>query len=301
MKIRDPDEFCIKIDFQRDSESPARVFKAMTGLIEAFEKLDRQLVKSVDVNIEPMLLLEDIETGSIKAWLRTRIADLDDKDIRNLNWKAAIGVYLVKAKYIVVDFLADKTEISNRSELQTLQQHLLQAAEDTNMKQIPAYAPLALPAVIESIQSLSAALVHLNSKDQAIYIAGEQQTDFNLNFKVSPETWEQLITKETITNEVEMILKVKRPDYLGDVMWEFRHGQRPISAKINDDTWLARFQSRDVDVRPGDAIRARVRVEVEYGFDGEVVATHYLVTEVLAVVPASESLQVTLIPKDATT
>ena len=297
MEPRGPAEFCIQIDFLRQSESPARVFRAMTGLIEAFQDLDKQLVRSFDIKIEPVLILEDIEAGSIKAWLRTQLTEHDDKDLKNLNWKPAVGKYLVKAKYILIDFLTDKTEISDRTQLQTLQQKMLTAAEETNANAIPAYAPLTLPEVVNSINAVSTALVPLKAGDSAKYLTGDTQTDFNLLLAFSPESMERLLTKETISNQAVMILKVKRPDYLGEAMWDLRHESKQIEAKILDSEWLANFQSRKIDVRPGDALRATVRIDVEYGYDGEVVATHYSVLSVSEVVPAEEPRQTQLLER----
>ena len=67
-------DFAIEIDFERGTESPARVFKTMTGLIETFEMLDQALPRSLDIDLKPVLLLEDIETGSLRAWLRSEEA-----------------------------------------------------------------------------------------------------------------------------------------------------------------------------------------------------------------------------------
>ncbi len=289
-------EFCITIDFQKQSESPARVFRAMTGLIEAFQEIDRELVRSVDLKIEPVLLLEDVETGSLKAWLRTQLVTQDDNDIKNLNWKPVVGRYLVKAKYLMVNFLSDKTEISDRAQLQGLQRDLLQAAEETNMKSIPAYAPLAMPKLVTGIEKISTALMPLGRQDSATYITQYNQTNFNLEFNIAPERIEQLLTKESIVNEAEMILKVKRPDYLGDAMWDFRFESRTIQAKVVDEEWLGRFQSREVDVRPGDALRARIQIEVEYGYDGEVVAVHHRILKVISVIALQEPGQQPLLP-----
>ena len=77
-----------------------------------------------------------------------------------------------------------------------------------------------------------------------------------------------------------MVLIVKKPDYLGTSMWDLRHGRRPVSARIEDTKWLERFQSRRVDVRPGDALRCRVRIEMLYGHDNELIAERHAIEEV---------------------
>ena len=95
-----------------------------------------------------------------------------------------------------------------------------------------------------------------------------------------------------------MLLLEKKPDYLGVSMWEFRNYEHPIDAKILDLEWLRRFQNREVDVRPGDSLRAFVKTEVKYGFQSEVVAVHHSVLEVREVIPQERDAQIDLHPRD---
>ena len=70
-------DFCIEIDFQRGAKSsPSRIFRTMTDLIESFQEIDNEIVQSIDVKIEPVLILEDLEPASLKAWLRTALETL---------------------------------------------------------------------------------------------------------------------------------------------------------------------------------------------------------------------------------
>ena len=95
-----------------------------------------------------------------------------------------------------------------------------------------------------------------------------------------------------------MILKVKKPDYLGESQWEFRHETHPIPAKILDEKWLKDFQSRKHDVRPGDSLRAIVETEVNYDYNQEVVGTHYYVIEVKEVIRQGSQNQLNLMPPE---
>jgi hypothetical protein len=67
-------------------------------------------------------------------------------------------------------------------------------------------------------------------------------------------------------------------------MWDFKLGEHPLQAKIIDANWLADFQERRIDVRPGDAIRARVLQTIHYGYDAEIVYEHNEIVEVLDVI-----------------
>ena len=118
-------DFCIAIDFEKGSEAPSRVFRALSYIIDSFHALDKDLIQSIDSKIEPIVLLEDIESGSIKTWLRYIFNELDDEALKKLDWKSIIGRYLVKAKYLIIKFLEDKTEITNRFQIEELNKNLL--------------------------------------------------------------------------------------------------------------------------------------------------------------------------------
>ena len=277
-------DYCISVDFERDSESPSRVFRAMTGLIESFEQLDRIFLDSVDVNIRPVMLLEDIETGSLRAWLRAALERAPDDALANLEWKKVVGVYLVKAKYVLLDWTRGRAQITNREEVIELQRDLHRLAEATEVNAIPADAPPDPKRLLTAMQGVSDALTHLRPHDDAKLITPDGEAPFNANFSVSPAALEDILTKESLSGKRLMILKVKRPDFLGESQWEFRHGSRSQTMKVRDLGWLQRFHSRKVIVQPGDSLRAEVTVEVLYGHDGEVVAERFYVDKVIEIV-----------------
>lgn len=69
-------EFEIKIDFKPGEGDPARIFKAMSGLIDSFQSLDSHLASSFDVGLDASLVLDNISAGSIKAKFRDLIEGL---------------------------------------------------------------------------------------------------------------------------------------------------------------------------------------------------------------------------------
>ena len=277
--------FCIAIDFKKDSEDPTRVFRAISELINNFHIFDNDILCSIDTNITPVVLLEDIESGSVKTWLRYKIESLDDEVLKSGDWKKIIGHYLVKSKYVLIKFLEDKTEITNRAQIEDLEDQLLNLAKNTDILRIPSYSPMPHDMLIKNIKNITDAASILHPEDKLSYITPDKAIPFNLTFKISPEAIEDLLTKETITSKIEMILKVKKPDYLGDSMWDFKHETKAIPAKIMDNQWLDDFQSRKFDIRPGDSIRATVEIMTKYSFDNEVISMHYKVLKVSGIIP----------------
>lgn len=288
-------DFGIEVDFKKGSEAPSRVFRTISELIEAFDIFDRDLIQSIDVKIEPVMLLEDIESGSVKTWLTYFLKGIDDDALKNIDWKKAIGAYLVKAKYRIIKFLENKTQISNRAEIIELERDLLALAQETEIRYIPTYSPIPRAKLISNLETLSSAAHHLNEFDKLFYTSPEGKLPFNLSFNIVPDAIEDLLTKEIITSTMEMILKVKKPDYLGDSMWELKHEQKTIPVKILDINWLKRFQNRDVDIRPGDSIRSIVEIITKYDYENEVINARYTIKEVIEILPYSPSEQISLI------
>ena len=289
-------QFGIEIDFQKSSAEPSRVFRTMSGLIEAFESLDKGLVVSVDSRIEPLLLLENIEVGSLKAWLQNRIEKIPDDVLKSGDYKKAVGAFLVKAKHVVVDWMRGRTSISNRRELEGLQGRLLQLAEETQVRQLPAYMPPDTLRLIKGINEIASALKPLGPNDRALMLLPDGQIPFNMQFDLVPDQITDLLVSRKLTNESEMILKVKKPDFLGDSQWELKHGTQPILAKIEDTDWLAKFHDRTETIRPGDSIRVKLETVILYDHDNNPLSTRWAVKQVLQIIrpPSAEQGQIPL-------
>lgn len=277
-------DFAFEIDFQRGVGPASRVFAATHDFIKACEALDAELVQSIDSSIETVLVLEDIQVGSIKTWLRSLLLATEDDALKTLDWRPQVGKYLVRAKYAVLRFTDD--ESSTRS-LPDLREEIRQIAAETDVRHLSDYAPPSPRALVNAIRDFQGVKDRLVEGDRARFISdveGASDWEFNLTLRIPVESIEDLAVARTIeVPSSEMILPVKKPDYLGDSKWSLRHGKRNVDAKIEDQAWLRRFQKRLEDVRPGDALRCRVRLEYLYGHDNELLAERYTILEVLEI------------------
>lgn len=273
-------EFEIKIDFEPSKGNPARVFKAMSGLIDSFNSLDSHFASSFDVALDASLVLDNIEAGSIKARFRDLIEGLPDEALREADWKKIFGHFLLKCKYAVLNWLKDKEEITNRDDVRVLEGELLRIAEETNLKQLPAYSVPSAEVLLSDILAVQESLSHLSENDIATYRYNDKEITFNRELKISNEIVREVLTKEIVKSSNRAVVKVKKPDYLGQSMWGFQHDGRAVEAKIIDMEWLALFQSRKLDVKPGDSLRVLLYQEISYGYEGEIVHRHYEVEKV---------------------
>lgn len=275
-------DFAFEIDFKRGEGSPSRVFSAINDFIRGCERLDAELVSTIDANIETVMLLEDIEAGSIKAWFRNAIHAVEDDALKTLDWKPLVGKYLVRAKYAVIRWI-DNGETPKS--LPALAREIQQIAADTDVKHLPDYRAPSPKALLDAVRDFQHVKDQLVPGDRATYIDRDgDRAEMNLTMRWDIDEIEALAVKETVKFPVApMILAVKKPDYLGESKWELRHGKRAISAKIEDEEWLRRFQSRKVDVRPGDALRCDVLIEHLYGHDNELLTERYTIIHVAEV------------------
>lgn len=288
-------DFALEIDFAPGSPNPTRVFRSMTQLIDTFQKFDRDLVQTIDAHIEPVMLLENVETGSIKSWLRAVLNATDDIGLQDLNWKRIVGGYLVRAKYLTIDWLNRKPEVIGRMELDELQDSILKIAEATGVKRIPTYQPPSRFLLVRSVIDIGTSLTFLEKDDKATFETTEgDRVEFNLSLRIVPESLKDLLIEESLSQTEEMILKVKKPDFLGESKWEFVH-EHGFEAKMLDFSWLREFRNGDVLLLPGSAIRARVQVDVMYGVGHQIVSRSFSILKVIEVVPPPDAEQTKLL------
>jgi len=281
----------IKIQFVRGKGDPSRVFRTMSNLIESVQTLDQHLSAILSTSIQTQLVLQDIETGSIKAILKNIIEKIPDEALKDADYKKLVGHFLHKAKHKIINWCSERNEIKNREEIKTLEKSIEELAPNTNLELLPAHSPLETSTLLSDINSIKDSLSNLEEEDTAILVSQQGTSQFNKKLIISEDIVKELITKEIIASESERILKVKKPDYLGTSKWEFKYSGHLIDAKILDEAWLTKFQKRIINVQPRDSIRAKVKEDTSYGYNSEIVHTSYEIIEVIEVIPAPKFIQ----------
>ncbi len=277
-------DFEITIDFTPGKGDPARVFKTMSGLIDAFQSIDSHLISSFDVSLEASLVLTDVESGSLKAKFRDFIKGIPDEALKDANWKKIIGHFLVRSKYTLLEWLEDRKEIIHRDDVRALENKLKQIAEETDLKLLPAYVAPRAEELLSDIHLVQESLANLDENDTASYRYNNNEVSLNRDLEISNEIVREVLTKEVVTNSTRRVVKVKKPDYLGQSMWSFQYDGRAIEAKITDNDWLSKFQSRVEEVKPGDSLDVLLYEEISYGYEGEIVHRHYEIEKVYKVI-----------------
>ncbi|MDR1490437.1 MAG: hypothetical protein LBS65_08170 [Desulfovibrio sp.] len=276
-------DFCVRIDFQKGMRNPQRFLKSAAAYIDALNSLDALLVSSIDAKIKPVFVLEEIEHGSIKLWLKQALEVIDDDALKNIDWRPAVGKYLVKAKYLLLKRLEGRTSITDRKGMEELTKEIFDTAQATGVRKLPAYRDVSAFALAREAKTISEALGGLEKGDSVTFQSDVGDSVLTPDFVVTQEDITNLFAGEIISNDLVKILMVRRPDFLGDSKWEFRYEKKPFSAKIVDEGWLNDFRAGKIDIRPGDALRVMIRETVMYDNNGEVMREECEILSVLGI------------------
>lgn len=277
-------DFCLTIGFEKDTKNPSRIFKSMASLIEAIEGLDNILIESIDSKVKPVLLLESIETGSVKVWLRQFVEVINDDAIKNLKWQPLIGQYLVKAKYYLLEKLDPKDPLPTREKIDEISQGINAIAKETHVQTLPVYKLIPASEIARGIKLITDATSKLYQEDYVLFSSDDGDSSIPSSVVVDQSKINEVLANETIENTTTKILKVRRPDFLGDSAWEFRHEDRKYPARIEDTKWLEEFRDGLHAIRPGDALRVEIFETTSYDINGEVVIETRVIKRVLGII-----------------
>jgi len=277
----------IYIDFQEDSGSSARVFEIAADLIRALEELDNVLISSVDSEIKTSLILEDIQKSSLKIFLKNVLKQLDDQALKDLDWKPLVGQYLVKAKYIALQWLDRDIGPDEPAGIEDLTQRFRTLAAHTDVLHLPYYpqpnaARLAQP--LDRIQRVKQKF----REGESLTITLDK-TDYKVDLNriwLPSEHMSDVKAEQELSNTVDMVLVIRKPDLLGKSQWQFRHGKKPFNAPIEDENWLEEFHAGKHPLSPGDALRVRVKFDYKYDKNGDLTESIETILKVQSVIKA---------------
>lgn len=291
-----PAEFCIIIDFEKGSPNPSRVFRTLSDLIEAFQKFDNHLLGNLRSVVRPRLVLEHVSSGSVKVWLKQFIEAVDDESLKKGDWKGVIGHYLVKGKYVLLNHLENKTEISPK-ELEVLEAELVEAADDViKSERFQLSETITREQLLKDITNITKSTKYLRSGDHIHYDSYLGNVGVNTAFQMSEEQMRELLApKQGLSSISEMIIKVKRPDFLGETKWEFRYDKKIIVVNIVDNQWLETYYEGEVVLRPQDALHVLMETTVSYDSNHEVISTDYKALKIVKILPRQKSTPLNLL------
>ena len=279
-----PSDFGFDIEYDTEEGPARRVFGATYRFIEACESCCRALLGSIGgVSIEPVIVLENVVTGSIRTRFKVFWREEGEEVMKSGDFWRIISTFLVEGIKVVV-------RRTNKDEehpyLVTMQSDLHQLAKGVDLNSLAPTAPISLETLIEIIRQYESVKELLATGDRAELVLPDQsKVTIDQSVIADIEKLKEEATRETRPHhDPGMILIVRKPDYLANSQWVFHYDGKNLAAAIEDIEWLKKFQQRKIDTRPGDALQCQVRIEVAYGYDSRVISKKYYIEKILKVI-----------------
>lgn len=270
----------------------------MTELLRAFSQIDQTLVSAVEPGTQTITVIEDIQAASITAWIRNVLHKADDEAIKSMDLKKAAGVYLVKGKYKILEFLESHQAKEEARRRTVLRQDLEALAAEVSPQLVaPAIDVRQLEGPMNEVQSAKRRLT--NGEKLTIKGVGQPEMvlDTAASNPVAVEAESAETTEDVDGGDAEMLLLIRKPDLIGKAKWEFKHGAQTIRAGVEDERWMAKFHRGEETILPGSEMRAKVVLNYERDQSGKLVGVDYSIAKVLELVPPSPSDQAALFPE----
>lgn len=284
-EIVPPDsDIVFTISFDATSGSAAHVFDLAADLIRSLQGIDDVLIQSIDAKIETMLVLEDLQKSSVRVFLRTVLAKVDDDALKSLDWKQQVGRYLVKGKYAAIRWLDGEAPNKGEHQMSDLTEEIARLAQESDVRHLPDYPRPNPTRFAQALDRLQETKAKFGENEELTITLGKDQYRVDLSQTWLPSDFSTATEDEKkLSNEQDMYLIIKKPDFLGTAQWQFKHGKTIINATIEHDDWMDRFKSGDFPLRPGDALHVRMRLDYTYNPKGDLIDTKMRIVHVFEV------------------
>ncbi len=249
-------------------------------LQDAVEASYRALAGPMQVEVEAVAVLEEVAKRGLTLWLRVKtrggteaLAGASD---------ASLLKFLARGTLAIIAWMDGSPTL----QLSDLQQAVRVLAWGTS---VTTSANPVLPsssALVGAISAWQGAKSALSGGDTVRIVTNNGSADLDLAKTIAdPRTL--LLARKLVNHSADMIFLVEMPDYQATGQWQLKHGGTRTIAYCEQGTLLDKFYRRELDIRPGDALRCRVDFETSYGPDHEVLVERYRIVEIIEVLPAS--------------
>jgi len=275
-------QYEVRLTYQQGALKPSRIFSSMAQMIESINKTDEILGKTINCKISTDQILDEIQTGSIIAKIRELI-EVDETAFCIPSTKEKIESFFNKSKAEVVKTLANKKKLENPDDILQLSKKIESIAKEENLIDVLGYSSPNTFELAKNLQEISESTSELYEGECIEYYSDGGNGDkiqLQPQTEVFIETIKESLVEQTIKSERKIILKIKKPDYLGESRWEFRHDKTVVFAKITDETWMDKFHKKNITLGPGDALDVIMITVDQYDKNGNLLISQHTIEKI---------------------
>jgi len=269
-------EIGIVIGYSPGQTHAIHVLQAAIGMVQAMDKLDAVLLSSIDTQLEPVSILNDIQHSSFKMLLRRMLLKVPDKYLNSLDWRAWAGDILVQGKYRLLQKLdADAPEVQRALDE-------LAPAYQKPPGEFVDFVPPSVSDVMDALEVVSKARNVMAGHAVTIETAlGDVSLPDLSVFDSSVQAPHAVLEERNIGTEY---FKIKSPDMLGSAQWTIQRNKRSVRVRVLHQDWLDAYHQRKFALLPGDSLKCKFEERVLYDQNGTEIERHLSIIEVLDII-----------------
>ena len=240
------------------SHEPVQYFAALTDVLGAMQALDANLVAFILPDARTAQRVEQLTVGSIRLKIASIIDYVPDDVLRTGDWKRVAGHFLVEGRKAILQWLRREPKIRDKTLVESLAAELdrIAAEAGTPIRVRRFSRRLLLAMIARLIRSVQA----MPGEETVTAVINEERITLPRNAEISTEVARSVAESELEPFEQEMRLLVKKPDMIGASQWDFLDRGYVIRARMSDTMWVDNYHNNKLDLKPGDAIEATVRL-----------------------------------------
>jgi hypothetical protein len=289
--------YTLYLDYDQNAPDASRVFRTLADLVDAVRLLDEDLAHAIFDGLSVSQRLRAIDAGSIDAWIESLLQYAEGSWTPSIPG-ASVLRFVVRAREALLSYIGSHETVVNAADAGALRHQIVGIAQSTGVTNVLSFNAPSQRVILHTMKRIGDAKAGLRANDRVEYRSDHSIVSLSARFQLTSDQIDDLVTAETQSTRKRFTLVVRRPDYLGSAMWQFRYGGKNLDARMEDTVWLARFQSGQVELRPGDSILAEVEGLLKLADDGDLVTERYAVKRVIQVIRADGARQSTLPFKD---
>ncbi|UTD13720.1 hypothetical protein HO345_12410 [Treponema denticola] len=296
MKYIESEEI-IKLDFQKESESPDIIFHSLQTMFNSIITLQNELLSKVDPLLDIQFILSDLKYSSIisKYIKKILIPDEEDNITTIPTVEGNIMQYLNASQDSVINTVSnfDGLLIKNDT-LNEIVENISKISVETGVSKNVNFRMPNKIIIAKSLEQLADSTNILDLKDKYHFIRkNEEKTIRKVYLNIDYDQLKNEMTEKIIETPIHIKLKIKIADFLGHSRWKFKlENGKTIDAKILDEVWLNKFHEKKEILGPGDSIEIKGTVKDYYDETGNMIYSDYIINNVIRIHEANDQREI---------
>lgn len=272
--------YSLRIDYDKNASRPERVFESMGLMVQGFNRVNQAFMKGYGKGVDFSTNLDSTQEGSLIANVGNSIRD----KVLNISLDKIFDAVYEGTK----EKIATTKKVDSEGDVENFVWDIHQRLKESEAE-LESYlcgTDVDLYSVAEGLYKISKALENLSEKDKAQFGRLGNFVDINADFSCPRKASEIFQVSEKMKESTEVVV-IRRASLVPDLKWDLENKDRRVkkfTATMKDEAWLRRWKKHEVQLWPGDGIKARIAVFIKKDPYRNTQTTENEILEVLEVI-----------------